>query len=404
MLCIFTSVIGAPSETFIHHHFERIAPGSTVGACFDRLDAAWSVDGPVIQLVPPHRPRLPRAVRQVLGAWNLASRGCTDPLRRSDEAALGQFLRAHQVNVLLAEYGNNACAVQRVCDRVGIPLVAHFHGWDASNALRFYQYRHAYRRLLPAAAAIVCPSHYLANRLRRIGLPDRTLHVVPYGIDTARFDVTPGPRDATLLAVGRFVEKKAPQCTIEAFARISSRHPAARLEMVGDGPLLAACRTLAAALGVHDRVIFHGSRDHTFVHAAMARAAVFVQHSVTAPNGDTEGLPVAILEAMACGLPVVATLHAGIPEAVVEGDNGYLVPELDVQRMADAIDAVLSNAALRERMGRTARSRARAHFSAERQISRLRAILGLETGTAAAKCGPHFIGTENSDRAGMIHG
>jgi glycosyltransferase involved in cell wall biosynthesis len=109
----------------------------------------------------------------------------------------------------------------------------------------------------------------------------------------------------------------------------------------------------------------------------MRRAAVFVQHSVTAPDGDTEGLPVGLLEAMAAGLAVVATRHAGIPEAVVEGETGLLVDEHDAAAMAAALVALLRDPERTRRLGAAGRARVLARFTHDHVAARLRDILGL---------------------------
>ena len=125
------------------------------------------------------------------------------------------------------------------------------------------------------------------------------------------------------------------------------------------------------------RVTLHGALDHAACGALMRRAAVFAQHSVTASNGDTEGFPVAIAEAMASALPVVATRHSGIPEGVVDGETGLLVAEGDVAAMGAALARLLADPGLAARMGAAGRARARATLDQETARARLRDILGL---------------------------
>jgi glycosyltransferase involved in cell wall biosynthesis len=211
-----------------------------------------------------------------------------------------------------------------------------------------------------------------------MGLPPERIHVIPYGIDVRRFAPSKHIDPNLLLSVGRFVPKKAPHLAIQAFSGISKVYPDARLEMIGDGELLNDCKNLAERLGIKDRVVFHGVRDHGFVREKMGRASIFVQHSVTALNGDTEGLPVAILEAMSSGTPVVATRHSGIPEAVIDGETGFLVDEKDVDGMAGKIGKLLGDEKLRSSMGDSARNRVLQHFSAEKEIHSLRELMGIE--------------------------
>jgi glycosyltransferase involved in cell wall biosynthesis len=171
------------------------------------------------------------------------------------------------------------------------------------------------------------------------------------------------------------VEKKAPHLTIQAFAAARRRHPAARLRIIGYGPLMDACRSLVRTLDLADAVTFLGPQPPDVVRAEMRAARGFVQHSVQAASGDCEGLPVGILEAAASGLPVVATRHAGIPEAVLDGDTGILVDEKDVDAMALAMERILDDAGLAARMGRRGQAHVREHFSMERSIGQLWSIV-----------------------------
>jgi glycosyltransferase involved in cell wall biosynthesis len=193
--------------------------------------------------------------------------------------------------------------------------------------------------------------------------------------------VSPGRNPPNFLAVGRFVDKKAPHLTILAFRSVCDAVPEATLSMIGDGPLLEACRLQARALDLGEAVSFLGTRPHADVAAAMGSARAFVQHSIRPSHGDSEGTPVAILEAGASGLPVIATRHAGIPEAVLEDQTGWLVDEGDVSAMADRMVRVARDAALADLAGRRAREHIAAHYSMEGHIARLAANLNTARAT-----------------------
>jgi colanic acid/amylovoran biosynthesis glycosyltransferase len=156
---------------------------------------------------------------------------------------------------------------------------------------------------------------------------------------------------------------------------VLERVPDAKLVMVGDGPLRPAVERLIAALRVQDRVHLLGAQDHAHVAELMRRAAVFTQHSVIAANGDREGTPVVVLEAGAAGVPVVATRHEGIAEAVIDGETGLLVEEGDVDGMASAVADLLSDQERARRLGQAARSRIEEKYSIEASIDGLWAIL-----------------------------
>jgi glycosyltransferase involved in cell wall biosynthesis len=263
---------------------------------------------------------------------------------------------------------------------MGLPLFVHFHGYDVSQCTTLVSYQRAYRRLAGRTAAFIVPSQYLADRLAGIGIPRDHLHVVPCGVEPAEFPFAGRPADGQrVLAVGRLVDKKAPHLLIAAFAGAATSRPDAILEIIGDGPLMDRCRAEVEARDLAGRVVLHGPRPHAFVKERMRAATVFAQHSVTASNGDTEGLPVAILEAMMSGLPVVSTRHAGIPEAVLDGETGCLVDEGDVAGMGRAIEALLADPRRAGRMGEAGHARAIGHFTHAASIARLRRLMGLET-------------------------
>jgi glycosyltransferase involved in cell wall biosynthesis len=180
-----------------------------------------------------------------------------------------------------------------------------------------------------------------------------------------------------VLALGRLVEKKAPHLTVRAFAAAAAAHDHAHLDVVGDGPLRPLVEAAVAETGMQGRVTLHGALGREACAALMHRASVFVQHSVTAVNGDTEGLPIVVVEAMASGLPVVSTRHSGIPEAVEDGVTGHLVAEGDVAGMGAALGRLLADPARAAERGAAGNARFLAGFTQSATLARLRAALGL---------------------------
>ena len=195
------------------------------------------------------------------------------------------------------------------------------------------------------------------------------------------------------LAVGRFVGKKAPHLTISAFGEMYLVEPAATLTMVGDGPLLEQARAHATSLGLQDAISFPGVLTPEEIVALMGNARAFVQHSVTAPDGDREGSPVALLEAQMAGLPVVSTRHSGIPEIVADGETGILVEERDAAGMGRAMARLAREPMLAGTLGKAGRERALAHFSQARTLAAPRLRFSGTALTASALlisifCGP----------------
>jgi colanic acid/amylovoran biosynthesis glycosyltransferase len=295
---------------------------------------------------------------------------------RHDRRKVLAFFREHGVKAVLCEYGPSGCLVADTCHSADVPFFVHFHGYDASILIKDRKWIRRYRDLFEKAMGVIAPSRFLADKLSKIGCPGHKLHVVPYGVNAERFGPT-RRHPLRILAVGYLTEKKAPHITIEAFGRLSTRFPLAELDIIGEGPLMGRCRGLARDLGVSERVRFHGWQPNEFVASLMRESSLFVQHSITAANGDTEGMPVAILEAMASAIPVVSTRHSGIPEAVTHGETGILTEEHDVTAMAEGISALLDSPARAVAMGEAGRLRVLEHFTVERSRDRLRAIMGL---------------------------
>lgn len=265
-----------------------------------------------------------------------------------------QFWRRHRVTAVLAEFGPLGCWIAPVARAAGLPVFVYFRGYDASSRLRSAGTVQAYQRLMRQVDGVFSVSAFLVENLRRAGVTHRNTHVIPSGTDPRVF--SPGTKDPGLVvAVGRFIAKKRPEANVRAFAAATARWPALRLQMVGDGPQLERCRGLACELGVESRVDFLGAQDHATVAALLSRARVFLQHSVTAPGGETEGLPSSIQEAMAAGAVVVSTRHAGIAEIVVDGVTGWLVDEHDDVAYARALMKVFEDPARADAMARQAR-------------------------------------------------
>lgn len=291
-------------------------------------------------------------------------------------AAYVRLFAHHRLGVVLAEFGPTGVVVANACRQAGLPLVVHFHGYDVSARAMLRRYGSGYPAMLEQVAAVIAVSREMVERLTRFGARPERVHYNPCGVDCHQFSgAAPAEAPPIVLAVGRLVEKKAPQLTLQAFAAAHRHCPDAKLRMLGDGPLAKECRRLARRLGIESAVAFLGTRSHGDVAAEMRRARCLVQHSVEAPDGDREGTPVTLLEAGAAGLPVVSTRHAGIPEVVVDGHTGFLVEERDVDGMAERMVRLLSRPELAATMGLAARRHVQTRFSLERSLERLWAII-----------------------------
>jgi colanic acid/amylovoran biosynthesis glycosyltransferase len=289
-------------------------------------------------------------------------------------------LRRFRIDVVLANFGPCAVGLLDCCQQLKIPLVAHFHGYDAHGVVEVDYYRDRYRELGRSAAVVIAVSNHMRDALVDIGMPTEKIRVLRYGVDTEKFspnfDRALGSR---FLSVGRFTDKKAPYLVLLAFAEVVKSHPEAKLVMIGDGHHDEVVRNIASSMCPPGSVEILGLAEPQRVATEMQNATALIQHSICPrygrSTGDCEGTPVVVLEAMACGLPVIGTRHAGIGEVVEDGRSGILVNERDVAGTANAMLRLIENPELVAAMGRRGRQLAEAHYSKMEYHNGLREVI-----------------------------
>jgi len=289
--------------------------------------------------------------------------------------ALVEYLKKHQISVVLAEYGTVGATITKACSMAGIPLVIHFHGVDAHRYKLLASFKELYKQAFAYAAALVVVSGDMRNNLIALGAPEKKIKLIPYGVDTSLFKQISLSEQINFLFIGRLVDKKSPLTVIAAFANVVDKFPDAKLRMVGDGPLLPTAQLLTKDLGLEKNISFTGVLSRQEIMNIMADSYCYVQHSVTAVDGDMEGTPNTILEASAVGLPIVSTRHAGIKEAVIDGVTGFLVNEHDKDAMASSMIEIASSRVLATKMGNAARAHMLEHYNITEQIAKLDAVL-----------------------------
>jgi phosphatidyl-myo-inositol dimannoside synthase len=257
----------------------------------------------------------------------------------------------------------------------GLPLVVSLHGADVTIAEGMRPMRSIARSTFSRARAVTAPSGDLLDRARRLGARD-PLELIPYGADVAA--LTPDqeaiealrnrlgiPRDQIVVtAIGRFVTKKGFSFLVDAFVQARGVRNDLELVFVGDGDLRAELEAQVEALDASAHVTFAGMADRATLPAYLGLADMIVVPSIHT-DGHVDGLPNVALEAMAAGTPLVATRVGGLPELVKDGRNGLLVDEKDASALSSAILALAGDAALRARLGATARDEIRVERSWE---------------------------------------
>lgn len=284
--------------------------------------------------------------------------------------SIGDFLKKKKIEVILAEYGPTGCAVMEIAERLNIPLVVHFHGYDASSINLITEYKEQYKKLFGYAFRIIAVSNQMKENLIKMGAPKSKIIYAPCGPDLIFSDVSPNYTDSnSVLFAGRFVDKKAPWILIEVMRRILQTGINIKLVMVGDGVLLSTCKGLVKINGLGNSIDFHGAVSHQKVKELMGNSFCYIQHSVTTADGETEGTPVSIQEASQAGLAVISTRHAGISDVVIHGETGFLVDEFDVESMTQYLLFLHNNRQLAREMGMKGKIWIRENFSLVKHIS-----------------------------------
>ncbi|MEW6357563.1 MAG: glycosyltransferase [Planctomycetota bacterium] len=287
---------------------------------------------------------------------------------------LADFLRMSDAALVHVQYGHVARLIAPMADWLGLPLVVSFRGWDASSFP--VHAPNAYAALFKSSRVVLPRCEAMADDLAALGCPREKLVVHHSGIDLTGFPFTERPAAAhgrvKLLTVARLVEKKGIPAAIGALRRCMKERPnVAELRIIGGGPREADLRQLVSNLRLERHVKFLGEKTHEEVAEEMAACHIFVLPCQQAWDHDREGIPNAIMEAMAAGLPILSTTHAGIPECVEHGKSGLLVPEKDVDALARAMMELINLPNRWEGMGRAGRRRIEAEFNAKRQAERL---------------------------------
>lgn len=354
----------------MRRHAVDVLPGETalVG---ERMAAkpAWDAAGPK-HLIYGDLSRNRRILRKALDATFTRGR---------PEAEVVAFLKENGCEAFLSEFLEAFLPYLRPVRKAGVRWYSFGHGFDVSARLEDPKWARRLRVHQEADGVFVRAEVLKERVIDRLGLDPARVHVVRGGIDVpSKFLRRSEKLEVRAISVGRMVPKKGPLETLQAVEKALKAVPMLKFEWIGDGPLFTEAKAYVWAHELDRSVTLHGAKPPEFVQERLAAADLYVQHSRRDPsNGDEEGLPASITEAMALGLPVVSTRHAGIPEAVLEGEQGYLVAEGDVEGMAERLVAVAKDFDLRLRLGEAGWKRAGEVFSWPGERARLRELMGL---------------------------
>ena len=278
------------------------------------------------------------------------------------------FMNKGDYDIIHCHFGPNGSLGALLKD-LGIfkgKVVTTFHGHDMTHFVKTYG-KNVYNHLFKNGDIFLPISERWKNELINLGCDEKRILVHHMGIDLEKYRCQDrrikNDRKINILSIARLVEKKGIEYGIRAVAKVTKDHPAIEYTIVGDGPLRKRVESLIGELDLEKNVKLLGWKKQEEIITLLKDADIFLAPSVTGSGGDQEGIPVVLMEAMAQELPVVSTYHSGIPELVQDGISGFLVPEKDVDALAERLAYMMDTPEIRDELGRNGRKYVEAHYN-----------------------------------------
>ena len=314
---------------------------------YRQIKALQRVRPVVIAQKREHAERFPCAPVHVVGKpathfrrriWFRQIRDVPWQISRGEVSALQRVIVAEGAELLHVYFGHIAVHLLPLIRARKGPTVVSFHGADVMVELEKPAYRAATKEMLDAAQLVLVRSRSLANALIELGCPEPKIRMQRTGIPLDEFPfrarVWPLDHAWRLVQACRLIEKKGLRTSLRAFAQFAARYPQARFTIAGDGPLQVELEVEVQTLGLAHAVTFTGFMEQEKLRELFYASHLFLHPSEIGRDGNQEGVPNSMLEAMASGLPVFATKHGGIPEVIEDGKTGVLVDERDEDALA----------------------------------------------------------------------
>ncbi len=298
------------------------------------------------------------------GPWQIAP---------SETDRILDALLRENASLLHVFFGNVAIHLLPLFRKLPIPLVVSFHGADVAGSMRNSTTQPALREVFSRASRILCRSESLRQSVLSLECPENKTGLARTAVPDLPWSVRTPPEDNRWILVQacRLIPKKGLETTLRAFADFLREHPLAKLHLAGEGPLQSSLEQMALELGIADSVILPGFLQEDALFSLYQKAHVFLHPSEDAGDGNVEGIPNAMLEAMMTGLPILATRHGGIPEAITHNESGLLCDEGDWTTLAASLARIAKEPIFLSCLSKAARMRVENDFSVAAQSQKM---------------------------------
>jgi colanic acid/amylovoran biosynthesis glycosyltransferase len=280
------------------------------------------------------------------------------------------YVKKNKISLMHAHHGQLGALLLPFKEETNLPLVTSIRGRDATLANQPVGYLENMKLLFEHGDRFFPVCQHLADRIHAWGCPAEKIRILYGGVDLDQYKYSPPNKwgSENILSLGRLVEKKGHHVLMQAFKKIKTKFPNATLTIIGRGELEDYLKSLAAQLNLGNsfKLLNHVPKDQ--VREYLYKADLFCAASLEAANGDVEGIPNTLKEAMAMGVPVISTTHAGIPELITHNKEGILVPENNIDQLALALDYMLSNRNFWTAYTIAARRKVEQHFDLRKQL------------------------------------
>lgn len=297
---------------------------------------------------------------------------------RGEYGVLNRLLERRRADLMHVYFGHTGVHLLPFIKRWPRPVVVSFHGMDIMPREDKPGYLENLKDLLQTIPLVMARSHSLKERMLELGCPEEKFRLNRTGIPLGNFPFVerqpPAGGAWHFVQACRLVEKKGLDVALKAFARFAANRPAAKFTIAGEGPLRERLDRQVSDLGLQEKVDFAGFLPEAELCALYHSAHVFVHPSQITEDQNQEGIPNSMLEAMSTGLPVLATLHGGIPEAVDDGRAGLLSAERDVDGLLDHMERLVAEPGLWAELGRNASADMHKNFEQSAQVKRLEQV------------------------------